>query len=273
MYEIFQENIEIIRDYIGNGYIFFLYLITVLYLRITEKEKHLRFIIIYAPVAVLLLFLLPLTRWLYVTVGLDGETYYRILWLLPMGITISYAGYKLYAGCNKVYLRLSVLIIVSVLIIFCGSFVYKNPHISRAENLYNMPGATINVCDFILADAEFDHIWAVFPKEHVSFVRQYSSIIRLAYGRDVLVERWNINSPIYDLMENHDIIDIPALLEFTREKNVNYIVVHWTRAVSDNPENYGLLLLDQIDGLLIYRDEVVAQRIRETYGPYYPKWW
>jgi len=273
MYNIFLENLEIIKNYIGNGHIFFLYLIAVIYLLITEKEKQLRILIIYVPMSILFFFLLPLTRWLYVAVGLDGETYYRILWLLPMGISIAYAGFKLYAGFNKVYLRIISIVVVCAVIVISGSYVYKNPHISRAENLYNMPQVTINVCDFILADAEFDHIWAVFPKEHVSFVRQYSSLIRLAYGRDVLVDRWIIESPIYDLMEKQDIIDIPALLEFTREKNVNYIVFHWTRSVSDNPENYGLLLLDQIDGMLIYRDEVVAQKIRETYGPYYPRWW
>ncbi|MCL2050997.1 MAG: hypothetical protein FWG91_04645 [Lachnospiraceae bacterium] len=269
---VFTECIDILKNYVGDGYLFFVYLAAVIYLLFAEKEKRLRLFFIYAPMTILLVFLFPVTRWLYVKV-LDEETYYRFLWLLPLGVTIAYSGCKIWISLKKPVYRYLSLFILVIVIVLSGKYVYENPNITRAENFHNLPGATINVCDFILDDAEFDFIYAVFPKEHVHFVRQYSSEIKLAYGRDILVDRWGFFDPVHDIMENHDIIDIASLLEITRPKLINYLVIHWTRATCDNPENYGLLLLDQVDGLLIYRDEVVANEIRATIGPYYPKRW
>ncbi|MCL2718029.1 MAG: hypothetical protein FWE14_04535 [Lachnospiraceae bacterium] len=264
------ETITILKNYTGTGYLFTLYLTSVAYLLFTEKEKHLRALIIYTPLTLLLIFLLPVTHRLY-SAALDEETYYRMLWLLPLGITIAYSGAKFLTGLKKDSYRRVGLCALAIVIILAGTYVYSSPNISKAENLYNLPGATVNVSEYILNDAEFDFIYAVFPKEHVHFVRQYSSKIRLAYGRDVLVDRWGFFNPIHDIMENHEIIDIASLLEITRPKLINYIVIHWTRATCDNPENYGLILLDQVDGLLIYRDEIVAIEIRETIGQYFPK--
>ncbi|MCL2252867.1 MAG: hypothetical protein FWC09_00305 [Lachnospiraceae bacterium] len=266
MYDIFRECVEILKNYTGARYLFFLYLAAVIYLLFAEKEKRLRALIIYAPLTILFVFLMPLLRWFYIAIDLDQETYYRILWLLPMGITIAYAGCKLFAKHRCIGL-----IVTAVLIALCGTLVYRSPHITRAENLYNIPTVTINVCDFLLADAEFNYINAAFPKEHIHFVRQYTTDISLAYGRAALVERWGFSDhPVYQAMEA-EIIDIPELLLATREREVNYIIIHLTRVTSDDPENYGLVQADLIDGFLIYRDEVTADVIREKYGPYLPK--
>ena len=272
-----MECVVILKNFIGTGYLFYLYLAALVYLLVTEKEKRFRIMLIYTPLTILFVFLTPFFRWFFVASGLDPETYYRVLWLLPLSTTIAYAGCKLFAFKHGTKERKSVLgrsiglLVMAFFVILTGTYVYNSPHISKAENLYNIPNATINVCDYILEDAEFAYVYAAFPKEHVNDVRQYTSAIMLAYGREMLVPRWGFQNPIYDLMENPDVIDIPSLLELTREKQINYIVIHWTRTTSDNPENYGLLLLDQIDGLLIYRDEIIATQIRETFGPYYPK--
>jgi hypothetical protein len=258
------EIIVILKNYIGGHYIFFLYLAALVYLFFTEKEKRLRALLVYAPLLVLLVFLLPPFRWFYIAADLDGETYYRVLWLLPQGITIAYGGCQLFARHRR--LGLAVMVVVIAL---AGSFVYSSPHITKAENLYNIPTATINVCDYILADAEFDYIHAAFPKEHVTYVRQYDSRIRLAFGREMLVARWGMQNPVYEAMEGNEIIDVAALLEATRAENVNYIVIHFTRPLTDNPENHGLTLLDQVDGLLVYRDEEVADFMRWAHEEYY----
>jgi hypothetical protein len=264
MYETFKEIIVVLENYSGGRFIFFLYLAAVVYLLVVEKEKRIRTLLIYAPLTIFVIFLLPFFHWFYVAADLDGETYYRVLWLMPMGVTIAYGGCTLFARHRRIGLAVMVAVIA-----LAGTFVYSSPHITRAENLYNIPTATINVCDYILADAEFDYINAAFPKEHVSYVRQYDSTIRLAFGREMLVERWGMYNPVYEAMEGSEIIDVPALLAATRAEQINYIVIHFSRPLSDNPENHGLTLLDQVDGLLIYRDEEVAAFIRWAQEEYY----
>jgi hypothetical protein len=264
MYDTFLEIINIIKAYSGGRYLFFLYLAALAYLLATEKEKRLRALLVYAPLTILLVFLTPPFRWFYIAADLDGETYYRVLWLLPMGVTIAYAGCALFARHRRIGLAVLVAVIV-----LAGTYVYGSPHITKAENRYKIPTATINVCDYILADAEFDYIHAAFPKEHVQYVRQYDSRIRLAFGRDALVERWGVYNEVYEAMEKSDPIDVPALLEAARALHVNYLVIHFSRALSDNPENLGLTLLDQVDGLVIYRDEEVADFVRWAQNEYY----
>jgi len=264
MYETFMESIIILRDYIGTGFIFFLYLAAFIYLFICEKDRRLRALLIYAPATILLLFLLPPFRQLYILFIKDQETYYRILWLLPLGITIAYAGTKAFQKH-----RLIGLFTLSAIICLAGSFVYKNPHMSRAENAHNIPTVTMNVADHILADAEYDYfILAAFPKEHVSFVRQYDSYIRLPYGREMLVPRWGLYNAVYEAMEGQETIDVAAMLAAGRALEVNYYVIHITRPLSDNPNNFDVMIIAQTDDFLIYRDELIAAQIREKYGPY-----
>jgi hypothetical protein len=264
MSETFKEIIAILTAYSGGRYLLLLYLAALVYLLFTEKEKRLRALIVYAPLTVLLVFLAPLFRWFYIAADLDGETYYRVLWLLPMGVTIAYAGSALFARHRRIGLAVMVAVIG-----LAGTFVYSSPLVTKAENLYNIPTATINVCDYILADAELDYINAAFPKEHVSYVRQYDSRIRLAFGREMLVERWGMENAVYEAMEGQEIIDVPALLAATRPDKVNYIVIHFSRPLTDNPENHGLTLLAEVDGLLIYRDEEVADFMRWVHEEYY----
>ena len=91
-----NEILQFYKNYIGNGAIFLLYLAALLYLIFAEKKKQTRTILVSAPVAVMVLFSFPPFKLLFEVLGLDSETYYRILWLLPMGIIIAYAGVKLF---------------------------------------------------------------------------------------------------------------------------------------------------------------------------------
>jgi hypothetical protein len=266
MYELFKECVYILQNYIGGGYMFFLYLAALIYLLITEKEKHIRVLVLYVPLLILVVYMLPFFRLFYVSALDDSETYYRILWLLPVGVTIAYGGCRLFEKHRRIGL-----IAVSALICVAGTYVYNSPHISKAENRYHLPQVTINTVDFILQDAEYYYIHAVFPREHVHFVRQYDSRIRLAYGRNILVDRWEMKSPVFEAMEGQEVIDIPALLAATRALEVNYIVIHSMRPLSHNPNDFDVYIIANIDGMAVYRDEVMVGHIRDKYGEYWEK--
>ena len=260
---LFMECIEVLKNYIGGGYLFYLYLAALVYLFFTEKEKRLRALVIYAPLCVLVLFMLPFSRLFYVRYIDDAGTYYRILWLIPVAVTAAHAACRLFAAHRRVGLM-----VTGAAVALAGVLVYKSPHISKAENLYNIPQVTINVSDFLLADAEYLYIHALFPKEHVHYVRQYNADIRLPYGRDILVAAWGMYDGVYEAMEGSEIVDIPALLEETRDMEVNYIIMHGTRPMTDNPNNHGLTIIGHVDDMLIYLDEVMMEQIVEKYGPY-----
>ena len=79
MFGIFMESLVIFKLYTGLKLLFVLTLVSFLYLLVTEKDKTIRQLFVYAPVLILVLFLFPVSRKLFVAMGLDGETYYRVL--------------------------------------------------------------------------------------------------------------------------------------------------------------------------------------------------
>lgn len=259
MYGIFMECVVIFKLYTGLRYLAVLYLIAFLYLLIREKEKRIRIMLLYTPLVILALFFCPLFRKFFVAAGLDGETYYRILWLLPMGITIAYAGCRLFAGHKRIGLA-----VMSAAVILCGTWVYSNPNISKAENLYHIPDPVVGVCDFLKAEEGKNYIKAVFPQEMVHFVRQYDTDIMMPYGRDMLVPRWDYYNEVHEAMEKATIVDIAVLLKATREYGCNYIILHESREVKEDPTMQDLEFLGNVEGYLIYRDPVMMEKLAEN---------
>jgi hypothetical protein len=261
MFTTFIENINTVKEYIGQGYLAGLYLFCLIYLAVAEKEKRIRWLLIYAPLIILFLFIFPPFRLLFERIGLDGEIYYRMLWLLPMGVTIAYAACRLSRTHKRIGLAVTV-----VTVALCGSYVYSSPHITKAENAYHIPSVTAHICDFLQAAEELEFIRAAFPAGLVPYVRQYDSNIMMPFGRDV--PQWNYYNAVYEAMEATDMVDIANLVEATRAAECNYIILHTTRLLSDDPTNHQLILLATIDGFLIYKDPVMAEHISEKYGPY-----
>ena len=78
MFGIFMESLVIFKLYTGLKFLFVLTLAAFVYLLVTEKNKNFRILFVYAPVLILLLFLFPVSRKLFVAAGLDGATYHGL---------------------------------------------------------------------------------------------------------------------------------------------------------------------------------------------------
>ncbi len=263
MFGIFMESLVIFKLYTGLKLLIVLFALSWLYLLITEKDKRVRLLFVWAPPLILLLFLFPISRKLFVSAGLDGETYYRILWTIPMGIITAYASCRLFGRHKRIGL-----VIVSVLVVLCGSLVYRNGYISRAENLYHIPDTVIRICDLIAPEKETSQVMVVVPEELVYYVRQYNAAIRMPYGREMIASQWDYYNEVHAAMEETEIIDLEALLEATRKEYCQYIVINPTRQVKGDPEKLGMQLLSVIDGYRVYKDPVAAAEV-EGWEKYY----
>lgn len=178
MYGIFMESLVIFKLYTGLKLLLVLTALAWIYLLFCERDKRVRILLVYAPLIIIILFLFPLSRKAFVGAGLDGETYYRILWTIPMGVITAYGACKLFAGHKRIGL-----VVTAVLVILCGSCVYKSEYISKAENLYHIPDTVIKICDRISPENPNMRVSAVMPPELIHFVRQYDASINMPYGR------------------------------------------------------------------------------------------
>lgn len=264
MYGIFMESVVIFKLYGGTGFLTLLFLFSLLYLFFTEKDKRIRAVLIYTPLTLLFLFFFPIFRKVFVRLMEDGTTYYRVLWLIPLGIVIVYAAIKLTGSVFERWGRVAAAVCLGagiVLIALGGKYVYASQHMSKAENLYHLPQEVVEICDLIAP--EEGRIWAVFPTDLVYFVRQYDSNIQMPYGRDMVEPVWDYYNEVHEVMNHPETIDVEKLLEASRKKPCTYIVFPKNKTISGNPQELGLKLLDTIDGYPVYHDEIAQKQLEE----------
>lgn len=263
MFGIFMESLVIFKLYTGLKLLLALTLLSWIYLLFREKDKRVRLMLVYAPILIVILFLFPVSRKVFVAAGLDGETYYRILWTIPMGVITAYGACRFFAGHKRIGL-----FITSALVILCGSYVYKSDYISRAENLYHIPDTVVKICDRISPENPDIRVTAVMPPELIHFVRQYDASINMPYGREMLVERWGYYNAVYEAMEKTEVVNMEELLEAARGEYCQYIVMAEGKKTDADPESSGLVLIDEIDGYRIYEDPVTTEVV-EQWQKYY----
>ncbi len=249
---MWSDVVELFRNYMGTGLIVAWFLIAVVYLLVSEKRKSIRIFFVYTPVILLLIYFNPLfAQIVYGVVG--NEIYYRILWLLPITPVIAYA-------CVSVYGRLrehrggraanAAALCMAVAIVFSGSLIYSNPFFARAQNKYHVQDSVVHICDAIVIPGR--EVMAVFPVELLQYVRQYTSLVCMPYGREITVERWNFYSELYDAMEA-EVIDLAVLEPAVWDAQCHYVVLPSDKEVIGDFADYKWELYCETDGYSVYR--------------------
>lgn len=272
MYGIFMECLVALKIYFGTVPHMILFGAALIYLAITEKNKKVKLIMVYMPIIMILLFLCPLSRKLYVRL-VDGETYYRLLWMIPFAAIVAYAGCRVLMRLHGAWKYVTTALMAAAVII-TGTNVYSVPYAAKAENSYHIPQYVIDICDEIMpADGERD-VYAAVPKELTFYVRQYTSKICLIYGRESVEPAWNNYDPIYEVMQGDEttgVIDTKKLITLTREtpsKQCAYIILRSSDKIDAPLEEQGLVKLKTISGYDIYEDPVAKKNMDDLLGQY-----
>lgn len=244
-----SSAIQTFQNYMGTGLVMIWFLLAVIYLFLCEKRRPRRILFVYTPIIVLLLYFNPVfARVFYGLVG--EEIYFRICWILPIIAVIAYSAVLI---CERLKGKAAVGFAVSALAlaVLSGRLVYSSPLYSRAENLYHVPDSVVHICDAIEVPGR--EVMAVFPKEMLLYVRQYSPVVCMPYGREELMGLYN---PFYFAMEA-ETIDLEALLPMAREKLCHYLVFRQEQKFFRQPADYGLEIVLETDGYVVYRDPCV----------------
>lgn len=245
-----SHALVLFREYMGCGLIVVWFLIALVYLFLKENQKPLRILFLYVPVILLLLFFNPLfekAAYQY----LKDEIYYRILWLLPMTVVLAYGIVKVCVTL-KGRKRMAFALTAVALIMVSGKCIYANPNFSKAQNLYHVPNSVVHICDAIEIPGR--EVTAVFPLELVQYVRQYSPVVCMPYGREILVERWNHLSDLCDAMEE-EVADAEKITRLAREDACVYIIFDAEKEVAGSFANFDYEEFARIDGYVIYKDK------------------
>lgn len=251
MLELLCKPFEIIKSYSGNCTFLLLFVASLFVICIFEKDKVKKSIVAYSSIALLLLFLLPAMPFVFINKLHEGDTYYRFLWLLPMGIVSSYAIFIVISKMKALAFKLISFIIVLVCIIIGGVYMYESPTFYKAENLYELPQCVIDMCDemTIYEDREYE---AVFPDEILQYPRLYSPYISMPYGFETLQFGTGHNSAIHDEMVKDD-IDVEKLTDLCEQANIHYIVLNQNRRLDANMDDYHYVYIGSYGDYNLYK--------------------
>ena len=91
----------------------------------------------------------------------------------------------------------------------------------------------------------------------VQYVRQYSPVVCMPYGREILVEAWNewaVQNRLCDVMEA-ETVEAAELGRLAREEGCIYIVLPENKVVQGDLQETGYEYFDRMDGYIIYKDK------------------
>lgn len=244
--------VEQFNNYAGSGFMLIYYFASVIYLFCVEKRKDIRLIFVYMPLILLLIFFNPWIAKLIIKYA-DDDIYYRMMWIVPVGLTVVYALTKIIAKLQG-KIRILGVIVAAALIALGGRLVYTDKDYSIAQNEYHVPQDVVDICDAIVVPGR--EVMAAFPSELLIYVRQYSAFVRMPYGWDEIKE-----NPDFELSRLRELIDqdesyASELADEANKEECHYIIVKEDKKILGDMSEYHYDKYKVIDGYIVYRNEL-----------------
>ncbi len=150
LYVNFSSIVEFTKVVIGGGYFYLLY-IGVLVFLILRKSDYITSLLLFSPLILLVFVWNPLTAPLLAKYLTSYPTYWRVFWLLPLGIGISTTGCLLIESMKTRQLKILTAITVLLAIAFSGSWIFQSKYsYSKPENIYKLPAADLQVVNALI---------------------------------------------------------------------------------------------------------------------------
>lgn len=252
--EIIKQGFMTIAQSFGNfqgtGLMFILFLTSVLYVAYSRKDSRIKDLFVKYPLYVLAVFFCP-AWYVYIYYASDYEILYRILWLLPIGIILCYVLVDLVYRAPEKHQPLCFVIAV-LFIILSGKYIYSSEFFSPAENEYHVPDIVVELCEEIKVEGR--EIRVAVPDELISYVKQYSAVVCLPYGRDTIMGYNYDISDLRDILET-DVIDTAALAVEMRGMDTPYLLVKNDRKFSESLSDYNFVYVTSYGEYDMYLDD------------------
>lgn len=250
-----EVAITLWKEYSGQGMIVTLFLIALAYLWFQETDDGKRRYLVWFPIAMLVLFFCPVVVFFMEKLA-DADTYWRILWSIPMLVLIAYTMINLIKRLEGLKRYLAMIMCI-LLIGLSGNYLYDNSGFVRAENPEHIPQTVEDICDAIIVEGR--EVRALFPAEFLVYVPQYTSLVHMPYGREAFLrsEGAMFYDELYNLVECRivDTIDTKELTERLRNRECHYIVLREDAPLTYQMEKEEFVEYARIDGYVIYMDE------------------
>lgn len=251
MTAVMKVIIEDIVLYNNDSFLIPLFLIALLFLWITEKDRKLRVVLLYLVAAITVVFLCPLYAW--AGMQIDEDIYYRVFWMLPIGLLVCYSAVRLMIRFRSAVSKAVVFVLTLLVICINGDLVYTKTFHIKSVNAYHIPQQVIAVADAIRQE-NYKPV-AVMPAELLPFLRQYTAEIYTPYGRNILEPAWTFHNELYDAMEGDSAVyDVAEVARCARNERCAFVVLSVAKQMKGSMEEQGYFMVGFVEGYFIYMD-------------------
>lgn len=215
------------KSFVGDGLYIGLFFIAILYfvmyMKIKDK-KDLKIKIIFGIYSIIILFLNlnPLFTKLIINLLKENITYWRVYWLLPVGISIALMFTKIIFEKKELRDKIIAFVIIVCIIIMSGKYMYSDDSEEKFEkinNFFKVPDNVLDIIYHVSAD-ENDYKKLVGNEQFIIYTRQIDGTIELPVGRNM--EGNYENDSIVTLINDSRLKEV---CDYCVENDCNYVVL------------------------------------------------
>lgn len=220
---------EILKDFVRDGKLYILLYAIACLITIIKGNKKAKMLVVFIPLIAFVTILNPfISKYMqkYVT---SSATYWRLLWIIPMEIGISYAAYVLFESEKLAKIKYIIFAISIAVVVICGRYMYMEKcNFFKHENLEKIDKCIVEETNFIKAHIKQGKVTVVAPEEpkHGSNMRQLTNNIILFYSRPAYVssmENYRAKDEIYYKMYRYK--EVQAVYDFMEKWKVDFIIL------------------------------------------------
>lgn len=246
---MFEENIEIIKqtflEFQGTGMYIALFFISMLYIFIKDDNKKAKAFLVCFPIIILLITLNPIFNKIVGKI-LTDTVYWRVYWMLPLGIVIAYAAVKFINNKKANWSKIISSLAIIVIIIMSGKLIYNKDNYKKLGNLYKVLDEVLEVVE-VIRQGDEDKKKALTSEQLVPYIRQVDASIGLAFRREPTGYLDNEYVRIMHSGISRDITDMAL------ENDCNYIVLDRGLVIDVELYCYGFDRIAETANFIIYR--------------------
>lgn len=236
----------------GTGHYEILFLISLLYIFIMEKDIRNKQMLFWYSVIILFIILNPLfASGVKIFFSIESGVYVRLFLLMPIHIVIAYAMLKLLEHVKPFSEKIKLFVGFLVLLLLSGTTYYQEGLFLQADNLMKIPNETIEVCNILESDS--DAVKVIAPAELLPYIRQYDANILLCYGRNGSSNDSERTQSLYAQFESSE-IDVGNIVSELRELECHYIVYYKNDAIVNRFIDNGYFFIGETENYVILKE-------------------
>lgn len=233
-------------EYKGTGAYIVIYIIALVYIFFKEENKKIKLFFIGLTACIGIITLNPIFSAI-VEPFFPASVYWRMYWMFPLGITISYVITKIIMSRKGKAEQIILGIIAVVTIVLSGKLIYNKENYIAVNNLYKVPNEAYEIATAIMQDNT--RTKKVMPTiDLVSYIRQVNPEIVLMYAR----EPKSYDSVTIVIQQQKG--NVQYVTRNCKTANCNYII--WGKGMQKNEEleKYDYNVFYETDNYLVYKN-------------------